>query len=141
MSDQFSRYQEAKARLLDVLHIVDEMRPKAPPHPVSETWGTSRDSSSIHMKLIPPYRPGEFTFMMAHMEKGTVRTTSIPETIVLQCLAGRFRVTDSKGNSQIVVAHTSIVIEANEIYCYEAIEEVYNIMKVDDQKDPHFLPI
>ncbi len=80
-----------------------------------------------------------YLFVLAHMEKDTVRETSIPENVVAQCLAGKMLVTDAEGRRELIVAPFQYLFKAHENYRVEAMEEVYNIMKVINprhEKDP-----
>jgi hypothetical protein len=132
MPDTFQKYESARARLLDTLRVV------APaPHgtdalghrDISEAWAASSQNEGIHLKLVSPYRAMPYTFMLAHLEKGTVHQTILPEDVTLQCIAGRYRVTINE-QVQLVVAPGSVAIPAGVLVRYEALEEVYNIMSV-----------
>ena len=127
------RYDTALSNLLRCLKVVGLPTPDSPcgNRFVNPTWGTSVDHSSIHLKLVSPFREMPYTFMLAHMEEGAVRETALDETVILQCIAGQFRMTDEHGNSQIVQAPGHVTIEKGVLYIYEALKEVYNIMQVN----------
>lgn len=136
MNDAFQKYEAARGRLMDVLSVelpvaggsaTDTLGHQA----VNEQWGQSSQTENIHLKLVPTYRPSPYTFLLAHLEKGSVHETTVPEDVVLQCLAGRFRVTELRsGFFEEVSANGAKLILADVKYRYEVLEEVYNIMRV-----------
>ncbi len=134
MNDAFHKYEAARARLIDVLQV--ELPPATGAHTlghqsVHEAWGQSSQTEDIHLKLVAPFRASPFTFLLAHLEEGSVHETAVPEDVILQCLAGRFRVTELRsGFFEDVAAGGAKLILADVQYRYEAVEEVYNIMRV-----------
>lgn len=122
-------YDTSRQRLLDVLRVTTD--PNVPEQPVRDTWAPNARNEDIHHKIVGTYRHETFTFLLSHMEKGTVHTGSVPENMVLQCIAGRFQVTDDEGRRELIVAPYSFLVLAGHSYTYEAQEEVYNIAKVN----------